>query len=147
MGSRPLVALAHDILIVLTVLLIFDRELDVSVIVALLTIIGYSLNDTIVIFDRIRENMQMLPEQSYADLINKSIQQSLVRTLITSLTTLFVIFCLWTWGGQSLENLSFTLMVGVFFGTYSSIFIASPILLQWHSWKIKKELQQNKHSY
>ena len=140
-GVASIAALVHDILIVLTFLLIFDREIEVIVVVSILTIIGYSLNDTIVIFDRIRENSQILTTKQYDLLINRSIHQSLRRTLVTSLTTLLVVICIWIWGGPTLENLAFTLIIGVIVGTYSSIFIASPVLMLWEDWQRSKKLK------
>ena len=124
-----LAALAHDILITLGILSICNIEIGISVIAGLLTIVGYSLNDTIVIYDRIRENNNKMPDSKRADIINRSLNESLNRTVITSITTFLVITTLFLFGGVVLKTFSLTLIVGVFIGTYSSIFIASPIML------------------
>lgn len=124
-----LAALVHDIVITVGVFSLFDKEFTLPVIAALLTIIGYSLNDTIVVFDRIRENIKRMPKEKLAVVVNKSINQTLSRTILTSGTTLIVVFCLFLLGGEVIHDFSFALIVGVLVGTYSSIFIASPILL------------------
>jgi len=107
-----------------------DFEISLSVVAAFLTIVGYSLNDTIVIFDRIRENIKGMRSSSFATIINQSINSSLSRTIITSLTTFVVVFVLWVWGGEVIHNFAFAMLVGVIVGTYSSIFVASPIVLK-----------------
>jgi preprotein translocase subunit SecF len=124
-----LAALFHDILITVGIFSIFNREFTLPVIAALLTIIGYSLNDTIVVFDRIRENIRRTPKEKLESVVNGSINQTLSRTILTSGTTLIVVFCLYLFGGEVIHDFSFALLVGIFIGTYSSIFIASPILL------------------
>lgn len=103
------------------------------IIAALLTIIGYSLNDTIVVFDRIRENLKLIRKEKYADIINVSLNQTLSRTLLTSLTTFLVVFSLYLLGGEIIQDFAFALMVGIVVGTYSSIFVASPILVEWQA--------------
>ncbi len=125
-------ALAHDVLITLGIFSIMDYEISLSVIAAFMTIVGYSLNDTIVIFDRIRENLKVRRRDSYQDVINSSINESLSRTIITSLTTFFVVFVLWLFGGEVIHNFAFAMIVGVVVGTYSSIYIASPIVVLLH---------------
>lgn len=132
-----IVALIHDILVTATFFLMFDKEFTLPIIAAFLTIIGYSLNDTIVVFDRIRENMRRSRKKSFEDVINLSINQTLSRTLLTSLTTLMVVLSLFFLGGEVIHNFSFALMIGVFVGTYSSIYIASPALLVWRKYKGK----------
>ena len=122
-------ALVHDIMITVGVFSLFDKEFTLPVIAALLTIIGYSLNDTIVVYDRIRENIRRTPKEKLAVVVNKSINQTLSRTILTSGTTLIVVACLFILGGEVIHDFSFALMVGVVVGTYSSIYIASPILL------------------
>lgn len=126
-----IIALIHDVLITVGAFSITNKEFTLPVIAALLTIIGYSLNDTIVIFDRIRENKRSYKKSSMAEVINSSINQSLSRTLLTSLTTLLMVAALFILGGEVIHDFSFALLVGVIVGTYSSIFIASPILLAW----------------
>jgi preprotein translocase subunit SecF len=124
-----LAALFHDILITIGIFSIFNKEFTLPIIAALLTIIGYSLNDTIVVFDRIRENIRRTPKEKLESVVNGSINQTLSRTILTSGTTLIVVFCLFMLGGEVIHDFSFALLVGIFVGTYSSIFIASPILL------------------
>ena len=126
-------ALAHDILITLGIFSILEYEISLAVIAAFLTIVGYSLNDTIVIFDRIRENVKILKNVPLQLVVNKSINESLSRTIITSLTTFFVVLILFLVGGQVIHTFAFAMIVGVLIGTYSSIFIASPILIKMNS--------------
>ena len=122
-------ALIHDITITVGVFSLFDKEFTLPIIAALLTIIGYSLNDTIVVYDRIRENMRRTPKEKMASVVNTSINQTLSRTILTSGTTLLVVACLFVLGGEVIHDFSFALLVGVLVGTYSSIYIASPVLL------------------
>ena len=121
-------ALTHDVLFTLGIFSILDYEVSLAVIAAFLTIVGYSLNDTIVIFDRIRENIKTMKKVTLDEIINKSINQSLSRTIITSLTTFFVVLVLFLGGGEVIHTFAFAMIVGVLVGTYSSIFIASPIV-------------------
>jgi len=126
-------ALVHDVLITLGLFSILSREINLATIAAFLTIVGYSLNDTIVIFDRIRENAELMRGNSYDDIINTSINQSLSRTIITSLTTLMVVVVIFIFSGPGeLNTFALALIIGVIVGTYSSIFVASPILHGWH---------------
>ena len=122
-------AIAHDVIITLGVFSILGYEISLSIIAAYLTIVGYSLNDTIVIFDRIRENMKAIKRESVVSIVNKSINESLSRTIVTSLTTLFVVLTLYFFGGEVIHYFSFALIVGVLIGTYSSIFVASLIVV------------------
>ena len=122
-------ALVHDITITVGIFSLFDKEFTLPVIAALLTIIGYSLNDTIVVYDRIRENIRRTPKEMLAVVVNDSINQTLSRTILTSGTTLIVVACLFILGGEVIHDFSFALLVGVVVGTYSSIYIASPVLL------------------
>ena len=115
-----------------------DYEISLPIIAAFLTIVGYSLNDTIIIFDRIRENIKSNKRASYIDTVDKSINQSISRTLITSLTTFLVVFILWVFGGEVIHLFAFAMMVGVIIGTYSSIYIASPFIVLLHSGKHTK---------
>jgi preprotein translocase subunit SecF len=124
-----LAALLHDITITVGVFSLFDKEFTLPIIAALLTIIGYSLNDTIVVYDRIRENIRRAPKDKLASVVNTSINQTLSRTILTSGTTLLVVVCLFVLGGEVIHDFSFALIVGVIVGTYSSIYIASPVLL------------------
>jgi len=122
-------ALVHDVIISMGVLSLVGIEFDLTVVAALLAVIGYSLNDTIVVFDRIRENFPRLRKSTPDEVINNSLNETLARTLMTSLTTLIVLGALYVLGGEIIHGFAFTLIVGIFIGTYSSIFVASPALL------------------
>ena len=124
-------ALAHDVLIMLGFIGTFGLEVSTTTIAAVLTIIGYSLNDTIVVFDRVRENQTLLKGEKFDKIVNTSITQSLSRTIITSLTTLLAVVALYVFGTGAIEDFALNLIVGILVGTYSSIFIASPVLLGW----------------
>jgi preprotein translocase subunit SecF len=124
-------ALIHDVMITVGIFSIFDKEFTLPIIAALLTIIGYSLNDTIIVFDRIRENSRKLTRDTFDIVINNSINETLSRTILTSLTTLIVVLTLFLFGGGIIHDFSFAMIIGVLIGTYSSIFVASPILLLW----------------
>ena len=124
-----LAALMHDLIITLGIFTILNYEISIAIIAALLTIVGYSLNDTIVIYDRIRENILNNPHREKKKIINESLNQTLSRTLVTSITTLIVVVVLFIYGGNVLKPFAFTLIVGVILGTYSSLFVASPIML------------------
>jgi preprotein translocase subunit SecF len=126
-----IVALVHDVIITVGLFSIFGKEFTLPIIAALLTIIGYSLNDTIIVFDRIRENLRKHHKQPLAFIINKSVNETLGRTILTSVTTLIVVMILFIMGGGIIHDFAFALIVGVLVGTYSSIFVASPILLAW----------------
>ncbi len=128
-----IIALVHDILITLGIFSITGKELSLVVIAAFLTIVGYSLNDTIVVFDRIRENFSLRRRASYDSMVNTSINESLSRTVITSLTTLVVVLFLFFAGGEVIHDFAFALLVGIVVGTYSSIFVASPVLIEWQN--------------
>jgi len=128
-----IIALLHDVLITMGAFSVLDKEFTLVIVAAFLTIIGYSLNDTIVVFDRIRENTRRRTKESLIDVINTSINQTLSRTLLTSGTTLLVVAALFFLGGEIIHDFSFALLVGVVVGTYSSIFIASVFLVYWDS--------------
>ena len=128
-----IVALFHDVLITLGVFSLLDLEISLAVVAALLTIVGYSLNDTIVVFDRIREDLRIFRREKYRAIINRSINETLSRTLITSLTTLAVVVTLLILGGEVIGDFALALLFGVMVGTYSSVFVASPILVEWHA--------------
>lgn len=134
-GVAAIVALVHDVLIMLAVYSILRIPVNSSFIAAILTVLGYSINDTIVIFDRIRENTKLYPKESVNDLINNSIKQSLRRTINTSLTTLFAVLVLYVLGVEDVKVLALPLILGIIAGTYSSIFIASPL---WYNLKERK---------
>ena len=122
-------ALTHDVLVTLGIFSLFGYEISLAVIAAFLTIVGYSLNDTIVIFDRVRENSKMIKNAKLTSIINQSINDSLSRTIVTSLTTFFVVLILLIFGGEVLHTFSFAMIIGVVVGTYSSIFVASPVVI------------------
>ncbi len=128
-----IVPLFHDVLITLGFFLIFNLEISLAVVAAFLTIVGYSLNDTIVVFDRIRENLKLKRREGFTDIINESINETLSRTVITSFTTFLVILVLFLFGGEVIHNFSFAMLVGVVIGTYSSIFVAAPLLVEWEN--------------
>ena len=123
-----IVALFHDVVITLGVFSLLSLEINLSIIAAVLTIVGYSMNDTVVIYDRVRENLGKYHKLEIADIANLSINETLARTIITSVTTLLALFSIFILGGEILRGFSFAMILGVFIGTYSSIFVASPIL-------------------
>ena len=127
-----IVALINDALVILAVFLWFNLEISIDVIGAIMATLGYSVNDTIVIFSQIRRNMSKIKDKSLADIVNISTYQTLRRTLLTSFATSLVVVSLLVFGGESLRHLSFALLLGIIFGTFSSIFIASPVMLMLH---------------
>ncbi|MCH8885552.1 MAG: protein translocase subunit SecF [SAR324 cluster bacterium] len=135
-----LVALFHDVLIVMIAFVVTGKEVTLPVVAAILTIAGYSINDTIVIFDRIRENLRRYQKKEIYDIFNQSVNQTLSRTILTSGTTLFVVLAIYFFGGAIINDFAFALVLGVVVGTYSSIFIAAPIvhnLMKWFPAKIR----------
>ena len=126
-----IIALLHDVLVSVAALALTGREISLPVIAALLTVVGYSINDTIVIFDRIREDLKIMRKANFKDVLNLSINQTLSRTILTSMTTLFVVLALFLFGGEVIRDFSFVLLIGVLVGTYSSIFVASSLLADW----------------
>ncbi len=130
-ATAAVICLIHDVLVMLGVLAVFQLEVTTTTVAAILTIIGYSLNDTIVIFDRIRENQSLLRDTEIGVIVNTSITQSLSRTLLTSLTTLFAVVAIFIFATSSIRDFGLNLIIGVVVGTYSTIFIASPIVLGW----------------
>lgn len=134
------VALLHDVLVTLGVFALFGREITIPVVAAILTIIGYSLNDTIVVFDRVRENLRVYRGKglTFGDIIDVSINQTLSRTILTSLTTLFVVMVLFLFGGSAINDFAFALIVGIIVGTYSSIFVASPVVYMWEIIRLRR---------
>ncbi len=127
-----IVALAHDVLFTVGLYCLFGRQLSLPIVAALLTIVGYSANDTIVVFDRIREDLQLVKGKSYRDIANLSINQTLSRTVLTSLTTLFTVVALLIFGGGAILDFALALCIGIVVGTYSTVFIATPVALLWH---------------
>jgi preprotein translocase subunit SecF len=137
-----IIALLHDLIVVLGVFAVLGKFLDVEVdglfVTAMLTILGFSVHDTIVVFDRIRENLRVRAGESLKEIINNSITQTIVRSINTSLTVMFVLLALVLFGGESIRFFVLALLIGIGIGTYSSIFIASPILLVWHNYDLRK---------
>lgn len=135
-GIAAIIALVHDVVLTLGVFTLMNFEVSLQIIAAFLTIIGYSLNDTIVVFDRIRENMKLRRKESYGEVVNRSINETLSRTILTSGTTLMVAITLYLVGGPVIHDFAFALVFGITVGTYSSIFIASPVLVWWYERRI-----------
>lgn len=142
-GVSTIIALIHDVLITIGVFsllgYLFNVEIDALFVTALLTIIGFSVHDTIVVFDRIRENLEKSSSEHFATVVNDSILQTFGRSLNTSITVLLVLFALILFGGESIRWFVVALIVGIASGTYSSIFIASPVLVAWHNWSLKRK--------
>ncbi len=133
-GLGAVIACFHDTVITVGLFSLFNKEIDMTVIAALLTLVGYSMNDTIVIFDRIRENLKFLRRESLENVMNQAVNQTLSRTVMTSGLTFLTVIALLIWGGPVLHAFSFALVCGIIVGTYSSVFIASPIVLFWHNY-------------
>ncbi|MCX8065174.1 MAG: protein translocase subunit SecD [Candidatus Hydrogenedentes bacterium] len=142
-GVAAVLALVHDVLVTLGAFAVLKRQIDMGVVAAILTIIGYSLNDTIVVFDRVRENLRLYRGKGYKyiEILNMSINQTLSRTLLTALTTLFSVVVLIIFGGLAIRDFAFALLVGITVGTYSSIFVASPIVLIWEGINERRQLR------
>jgi len=138
-GVGAIFCLIHDVCITLGALSLTNKPVDLPIIAALLTVVGYSVNDTIIISDRIRENLKKMGRGRLPDIVNKSINQTLSRTCITAGTTLMVVVALFFLGGEVIHDFAFTLLVGIIAGTYSSIFIASPLLIVWEKLFPKKK--------
>jgi len=134
-GAAAVLAVFHDVLITLGLFSLLRFEISLTVIAALLTLVGYSMNDTIVIFDRIRENTRLMRREPFADIVNKSINQTLSRTILTSGLTFLTVLVLLLMGGQVLRSFSFALVVGILVGTYSSFGIAAPLVVAWVRWR------------
>lgn len=132
-GLGAVIAVFHDTIITIGLFSIFNKEISLTVVAAILTLVGYSMNDTIVVFDRMRENLKILRREKLESLMNTSINQTLSRTILTSGLTLLTALALWLFGGAVLNGFSFALVIGIIIGTYSSVFIASPIVLFWNN--------------
>lgn len=131
-GIAAAIATFHDVFVVLGIFFIMNKEITLLVVTSLLTIAGYSLNDTVVVFDRIRENLKKRKKESYEEAVNRSINDNLSRTLITSLTTFLAVAALYFFGGEVIHDFALAIMMGVVIGTYSSWYIASSLLVSWH---------------
>jgi preprotein translocase subunit SecF len=134
-GVAAVVACFHDTLITLGAFALTNQEISLTVIAAILTLVGYSMNDTIVVFDRIRENLRMSRREALPDVVNRSINQTLSRTVLTSGLTFATVLSLYVFGGQVLRGFSFALVIGILIGTYSSIAVAAPMLVAWQQWR------------
>jgi preprotein translocase SecF subunit len=147
-GIGALAAITHDVIIVLGIfsmfqdLLPFSLQIDQAIIAAFLTIVGYSLNDTVVVFDRAREYLNLFKTDPYAEVMNRSINSTLSRTVVTSITTLIVTSILLFFGGDVLRGFSFALVLGVIIGTYSSVFVASPVVVELRHWLEDKDTKR-----
>lgn len=137
-GVAAVIACFHDTLITIGAFALTDREMSLTVIAAILTLVGYSMNDTIVVFDRIRENLRLSRRETLPDLVNRSINQTLSRTVLTSGLTFLTVLSLFIFGGPVLKGFSFALVVGILIGTYSSIAVAAPMLVAWQEWRGKQ---------
>jgi preprotein translocase subunit SecF len=138
-GAAAVVTVFHDTLITVGAFSLTNKEISLTVIAAILTLIGYSNNDTIVIFDRIRENLKLMRREKLADVVNRSINQTLSRTILTAGLTFLTVLALYLFGGEVLKGFSFALVIGILIGTYSSIAIAAPILVAWQDWRDSKK--------
>jgi len=136
-GVAAVVALFHDVILTLGVFIFLEKEITLTIVAAVLTIIGYSLNDTIVVFDRIRENVARFPKRDLEEVINLSVNESLSRTILTSVTTFLVVFALFVLGGDIIHDFSFAMLIGLVVGTYSSVFVASPVVLYFDPESLK----------
>ncbi|MGA3125159.1 MAG: protein translocase subunit SecF [Candidatus Korobacteraceae bacterium] len=139
-GVAAVVACFHDTLITVGAFSLLNTEISLTVIAAILTLVGYSMNDTIVVFDRIRENIKLLRKDSLTEIVNKSINQTLSRTVLTSGLTFLTVLALFLFGGEVLHGFSLALVIGIIIGTYSSIFIAAPMLVAYQQWRGKKSV-------
>jgi preprotein translocase subunit SecF len=137
-GVAAVVACFHDTIITVGVFSLLNVEISLTVIAAILTLVGYSMNDTIVVFDRIRENIKLLRRESLTEIVNKSINQTLSRTVLTSGLTFLTVLSLFIFGGEVLHGFSLALVIGILIGTYSSIFIAAPMLVAYQDWRISR---------
>ena len=137
-GVAAVVACFHDTLITVGAFALTGQEISLTVIAAILTLVGYSMNDTIVVFDRIRENLRLSRRESLPDVVNRSINQTLSRTVLTSGLTFLTVLSLYIFGGPVLRGFSFALVVGILIGTYSSIAVAAPMLVAWQQWRAKR---------
>ncbi|MBI2607578.1 MAG: protein translocase subunit SecF [Candidatus Doudnabacteria bacterium] len=142
-GLTAIIALIHDLLIVVGVFALlgkfFGVEIDSLFVTALLTVLGFSVHDTIVVFDRIRENLRLRPGQDLGEIIDDSVNQTLVRSINTSMTVVFVLTALLLFGGETIFYFVLALLIGILAGTYSSVFIAAPMLLVWHKWSLRRK--------
>jgi len=137
-GVAAVVAVFHDTLITVGAFSLTNQEISLTVIAAILTLVGYSMNDTIVVFDRIRENVKLLRREGLSEIVNRSINQTLSRTVLTSGLTFLTVLALYLFGGEVLHGFSFALVIGILIGTYSSIAVAAPMLVAYTEWRNRR---------
>jgi len=137
-GTAGVVGIVHDVFVIFGIFSLLNKEITLMIVTALLTIAGYSINDTIVVFDRIRENLRLHPKDDFGSVINMSINQTLSRTIITSVTVFIVAVSLFFMGGEVIHGFAFALLIGVFIGTYSSIYVCSPLVYEWHEYQKRR---------
>jgi preprotein translocase subunit SecF len=137
-GFAGVFALCHDLFITFGLFSVFNKEITITVIAALLTLAGFSINDTIVVFDRIRDNLRLFSKEPFYKVLNDSMNQTLSRTIITSFTVFVVVLALFLFGGEVIHDFAFAMLVGVFIGTYSSVFVASPMIYEWEMFKKRR---------
>jgi preprotein translocase SecF subunit len=137
-GTAGVIGIMHDVFCVFGIFSILNKEITLTIIAALLTIAGYSINDTIVVFDRIRENLRLTPKDDFDTVINRSVNQTLSRTIITSLTVFLVGLALFFLGGEVIHDFAFAMLIGVVVGTYSSIYVCSPLVFEWEEYKKRR---------
>jgi preprotein translocase subunit SecF len=138
-GVAAVLAVFHDVIVTVGIFSVLDKEISLTVVASLLTLVGFSMNDTIVVFDRIRENLKLNKRMPYEQLVNMSINQTLSRTILTSGLTFLTALSLWLFGGPVLNGFSLALVIGIIVGSYSSIYFASPVLIFWHEWREKRK--------
>jgi preprotein translocase subunit SecF len=141
-GFAGVFALMHDVFIVFGIFCLTGREISLTIVAALLTLAGYSINDTIVVFDRMRENLRLMTKMDLGSIINLSVNQTLSRTIITSTTVFIVTISLFFFGGEVIHDFSFAMLIGVVIGTYSSVWVAAPMVYEWEMFKKRKSAQQ-----
>jgi preprotein translocase subunit SecF len=137
-GTAGVIGIMHDVFVIFGIFSLLNKEITLTIVAALLTIAGYSINDTIVVFDRIRENLRLAPKDDFGVVINRSVNQTLSRTIITSFTVFMVALALFFLGGEVIHDFAFALLIGVFVGTYSSIYVCSPLVFEWEVYKKKR---------
>jgi len=137
-GTAGVIGIVHDVFVIFGIFSLLNKEITLTIVAALLTIAGYSINDTIVVFDRIRENLRLNPKDDFGVVINRSVNQTLSRTIITSFTVFMVALALFFLGGEVIHDFAFALLIGVFVGTYSSIYVCSPLVFEWEVYKKKR---------
>jgi preprotein translocase subunit SecF len=140
-GLAAVIALVHDVVIAAGAVAFFRKEFSLTVVAALLTIVGYSINDTIVVFDRVRENLRLYRDQEFEKVVNASVNQTLSRTVLTVFTVFVAVMALYLYGGEKLNPMSFCLLVGIIFGSYSSVFVAAGLLVLANRWLGSKHVR------